>query len=232
MNDRFDELRQQYGCPPARSRASSLSTDHMSLLQENAMTSHLLALAASLVLLAGCASGGKPTDDMPSGREQSLIEVRAVVTGVDQQHRLLTLEGADLKGADGGVMVLSVAEAFRDFDKLRVGDPVVVSYTEAIAWQVKPSDKGALGISARETLSNPKPGESPGGAIERAITITSTITAFDVARGTVTLTGPEGRSQTIKVQRPADLEHIRAGDLVDITYSKAVALSVRPVVKP
>lgn len=191
------------------------------------MTSRLLTVVASLVLLAGCASVGKPTDDKPSGREQSLIEVRAVVTGVDQQRRLLTLEGAD-----DGVMVLPVAEAFRDFDKLRVGDQVVVSYTEAIAWQVKPSDKGALGISTRETLSNPKPGESPGGAIERAITVTVTITAFDIARGTVTLTGPQGQSQTLKVQRPADLEHIRAGDLVDITYSKAVALSVRPVVKP
>ena len=63
-------------------------------------------------------------------------------------------------------------------------------HTEAIAWQVKPSDKGAPGVSARETLSNPKPGESPGGAIERAITITATITAFDVARGTVTLADP------------------------------------------
>ena len=111
------------------------------------MTSHLLALVASLALLAGCAGGGKPTDDKPSGREQSLIEVRAVVTGVDQQHRLLTLEGAD-----DGVTVLPVAEVFRDFDKLRVGDPVVVSYTEAIAWQVKPSDKG--GVSADPALAH------------------------------------------------------------------------------
>jgi uncharacterized lipoprotein YajG len=37
----------------------------MSLLQENAMTSNLIALAASLALLAGCASGGRPTDDKP-----------------------------------------------------------------------------------------------------------------------------------------------------------------------
>jgi hypothetical protein len=120
--------------------------------------------------------------------------------------------------------VLPVAEEFRDFEKLRVGDAVVVSYTEAIAWQVKPSDQGASGISARETLSNPKRGEPPGGAIERAITITATITAFDVARGTVTLTGPQGRSQTVKAHNPADLEHIRVGDLVDITYSEVRAL--------
>ena len=190
------------------------------------MTSHMLVVAASLALLAGCASGGKPTDDKPSGREQRLVEQRALITGVDQQRRLLALEGDD-----GGIAVLPVAEEFRDFDKLRVGDPVVVSYTEAIAWQVKPADKGAPGVSARETLSNPKPGEAPGGAIERAITITATITAFDVARGTVTLTGPEGRSQTVKAHNPADLEHIRVGDLVDITYSEALALAVRPAAK-
>ena len=191
------------------------------------MTSQLLALAAGLALLAGCATGEKPADEMPSGREQTLVELRAVVTGVDQQRRLLALEGAD-----GGRAVLPVAEEFRDFEKLRVGDQVVVSYTEAIAWQVKPSDKGAPGVSTRETLSNPRAGEAPGGAIERAITITATITAFDVARGTVTLTGPQGRFQTVKAHNPADLEHIRVGDLVDITYSEALALSVRPVIKP
>ena len=77
-------------------------------------------------------------------------------------------------------MVLPVAEEFRDFERARVGDQVVVSYTKAIAWQVKPSDKGAPGVSRRETLSNPGPGEAPGGAIERALTITATITALDM----------------------------------------------------
>jgi hypothetical protein len=96
---------------------------------------------------------------------------------------------------------------------------------------VKPSDKGAPGVSTRETLSNPRAGEAPGGAIERAITITATITAFDVARGTVTLTGPQGRPRTLTVQRPADLERVRVGDLVDITYSEALALAVRPDLK-
>jgi len=185
-----------------------------------------MVLVASLAFLAGCASGAKPADEKPSGREQTLVEMRAVVVGVDQKHRLLALEGDD-----GGRTVLPVAEEFRDFERARVGDQVVVSYTEAIAWQVKPSDKGAPGVSTRETLSNPRAGEAPGGAIERAITITATITAFDVARGTVTLTGPQGRSNTLKVHRPADLEKIRVGDLADITYSEALALAVRPDVK-
>jgi len=186
----------------------------------------IIALAASLALLAGCASGGKPADEKPSGREQALVEMRAVVIGVDQVNRLLALEAAD-----GGRLVLPVAEEFRDFDRARVGDQVVVSHTQAIAWQVKPSDKGAPGVSSRETLSNPRPGEAPGGAVERAITITATITAFDVAGGTVTLTGPQGQRQTFIAYRPADLEKIRIGDLVDITYSEALAVSLRPDAK-
>ena len=191
-----------------------------------AMTPKVLALLASLVLFAGCASSGNPGAGKPSGREQTLIEQRALVTGVDQQRRILALESDD-----GRIALLPVAEAFTDFDKLRVGDPVVVSYTEAIAWQVKSSDKGATGVSVRETLSNPRPGEAPGGAIERAITVTATITAFDAALGTVTLTGPEGRSQTVKAPKPEDLQHIRAGDLVEITYSEVRALAIRPAVK-
>jgi hypothetical protein len=189
----------------------------------NRMTIRRLILAATVALVAACATGDKPADEKPSGREQRLVEARAMVIGVDQKHRLLALE-AD----DGGRMVLPVAEEFRDFERARVGDQVVVTYTEAIAWQVKPADKGAPGLSARETLSNPKPGEAPGGAIERALTITATITAFDVTRGTVTLTGPQGRSQTLKAHNPADLERIRVGDLVDITYSEALAVGVRP----
>jgi len=179
-----------------------------------------------VALLAGCASAGKPADEKPRGREQALVEVRAVVIGVDQKHRLLALESDD-----GGRMILPVAEEFRDFERARVGDQVVVSYTQAIAWQVKPADEGAPGVSARETLSNPRPGDAPGGAIERALTITATITALDVARGTVTLTAPQGKSQTFAAQRPADLEKVRVGDLVEITYSEALAVGVRAEVK-
>ena len=52
-----------------------------------------------------------------------------------------------------------------------------------------------------------------------------------MARGTVTLTGPQGRSQTLKAHNRADLARIRVGDLVDITYSEALAVGVRPEAK-
>ena len=186
------------------------------------MTTRLLTLAATLPFLAACAGFGKVAEDKPSGREQMLVEMRAVVIGVDQQRRLLALEGDD-----GGRLVLPVAEEFRDFERARVGDQVVVSHTKAIAWQVKPSDKGTPGVSTRETVSNPRPGEAPGGALERAMTITATVTALDRERGALTLTGAQGKSQTFVAHKLSDLEKIRVGDLVDTTFSEALAVGAR-----
>lgn len=113
------------------------------------MTSRLLALAATLALLASCASGGTPSDK-PGGGEQTLIELRAVVAGVDQQRRHVTL-----KSDDGEILVLPVAEEFPDFDQLHLGDAVIICYTEKISREAIPV----------------------GGAAESAIKITYKITA-------------------------------------------------------
>ena len=182
----------------------------------------LLVVLPSLALLAACATTGQPADVRPTGHEQVLVELRAVVTGVDQQRRLLAL-----RSDDGSSTVIPVPGEFRDFEKLRVDDDVVVSYTRAIDWQVKAADQGTPGVSARETLSNPKPGEAPGGSIENAITVTATITALDVTHGTVTLTGPGGQSQTLNADSRADLGRVHVGDLAEITYSEVRGLSVR-----
>lgn len=186
------------------------------------MTMRTLTLAATLSLLAACAGSPRLGEDLPHGHEQTLVATRAVVIGIDQQRRFIALEGDD-----GGRMVLPVAEEFRDFEHARVGDQVVVTHTKAIAWQVKPADKGAPGLSTRETLSNPGPSEARGGAIERTVTITATIAALDSARGTVTVIGPQGRPMTFAAHKPSDLEKVRVGDLVDATYSEALAVGVR-----
>jgi hypothetical protein len=71
----------------------------------------------------------------------------------------------------------------------------------------------------------------PGGVAASVTTVTTTITGIDKQNGTVTLTGPDGESVTVKVQNPANLERVTTGDLVDITYKEAVAISVERVAK-
>ena len=181
-------------------------------------------LAVTLLItavLAGCAGTQKP-----SGRAEDVAEGRLLVTAVDRQQRELTL-----KAQDGEELVVQAGDTIKNFDQIQVGDEVIVTYTEAVAWQVKSASEGTPGVSEKSEITRAKAGEKPGGTAGRTTSVTATITQIDLARETVTLTGPKGNSQTIKVRDPANLKKVKVGDLVDITYTEAVAIAVRPVAK-
>jgi hypothetical protein len=185
------------------------------------MKLRIVAVGMALALFAGCAATQKP-----SGRMEDVVEARATVTAVDLPQRVVTLQGER-----GDEFVVQATDEVRNLDQVKVGDEVVVSYTEAVAWQVKPASAGAPGVSTEEAVTRAKPGDKPGGRVGQSVTVTATITAIDMANDTVTLTGPGGRSQTIKARDPANLRKVQVGDLVDITYTEAVAIAVRPVGK-
>jgi outer membrane murein-binding lipoprotein Lpp len=184
------------------------------------MKSKLFAVVMAVAMIAGCAS------QKPSGKMENVLEARATVTAIDLSQREITL-----KDAKGDAVDVQVPDEVKNLDQIRVGDEVVISYTEAIAWQVKPASKGAPGVSADAGVSTAQPGDKPGGKIGRTITLTATITKIDLANGTVTLTGPGGTSKTIKARDPSNLKKVQVGDLVDISYTEAMAVSVKPVAK-
>jgi hypothetical protein len=70
-------------------------------------------------------------------------------------------------------------------------------------------------------------GSKPGVASATEITVTATIEAMDKVSETVTLKGPDGDVVTVKVQDPANLEKVKVGDAIVITYTEAQALSIQ-----
>ncbi len=177
----------------------------------------ITAAVLAAALLPACKS------PMPSGKMEDVVEARATVTAVDAATRQVSL-----KEADGTELDVIVTDAVKNFDQIKPGDEVVVSYTEAVAWQVKPAGQGAPGVSSNTSTSVAEPGQKPYADVKDSITVTATITAIDLAKGTATITGPNGRAETVKARDPANLKKVKVGDLVDITYSEAVALAVRP----
>ena len=182
------------------------------------MRSLVSAAVLALTLFAGCKS-----EEPVSGKLEDSVELRALVTAIDLPQRLLTL-----KGDDGVEVVVEASEAVRNLAQIEVGDQVVVSYTAAVSWLVRSAGEGAPGVAAGATLERAAPGEKPGGRAGGTVTLTASITAIDKARGTVTLTGPAGNSLTLKPREPKNLEKVKVGDLVDITYSEVFAVAVRP----
>ncbi len=191
------------------------------------MKKGLIAVAA-VVLVLSLATGAfsQTAGAAPTG---VVKEVEAVMTAnvvaIDLQKRIVTL-----KGPEGEIRDIKVGEEAVNLPQVKVGDIVTVKFYESIAVEViKPGTAVAAGETA--AIVRAKPGEMPGGMAARQVTVTATITAIDKQKTTLTLKGPEGKQNVVKVQDPANLEKVKVGDELMITYTEALAISVEHVKK-
>jgi len=72
-----------------------------------------------------------------------------------------------------------------------------------------------------------KPGDAPGGAVGRQVTIVADVVATDPAKQVVTLKGPQ-RTVDLKVPDPDQFKRIAKGDQVEATFTQAFAVVVEP----
>ena len=159
------------------------------------------------------------TDRLPGRSEAVATKVHGTVDAVDKEKGTVTLKGPKR------TLTLAVKDKSK-LDAIKVGDPVVATYIEAVAFQVRKAGSGTPGVSVKEERVTSKSGETPAGAVAREIAVTATIDAIDKKAQTVTIKGPEGNAETIKVKNPKNLEGVKVGDLVDITYTQALAVAL------
>src|SRR4051794_25083279 len=105
-----------------------------------------VALATALALGVSAGRPG-PATAAESGMKEKLVTVKAKVKAVDLKHRLVTL-----KGPMGNTFVVEVGPAVRNLPQVKVGDNVVLSYYEALAFQIKPAGSAKLGVTSTRTV--------------------------------------------------------------------------------
>jgi Cu/Ag efflux protein CusF len=164
-------------------------------------------------------------ESKPSVSEARTVTVRGTIEAVDKENRTVTL-----KGQKGRTLTLAVKDP-QKLEALKVGDPVVARYYESIMIQVRKPGEATPGVTTQQARVSSKPGEAPGGAIGQEVTVTATITAIDTKAGTVTIKGPQGRVETVKARDPKNLAKVKVGDLVEITYTEALAVALDKPVK-
>src|SRR5262245_62348858 len=161
-----------------------------------------------------------PSRQMPGKGEATVLKIPGTVSAINKDEGTVTL-----KGPGGRTVTLEVRDKAK-LDAVNVGDPVVATYMEAVAFQVKKPGTATPGVTAQEGRASSKPGENPAGVVGREITVTATITAIDKKAHTVTIKGPEGNTETVKARDPKNLNAIKVGDLVEITYTQARAIAL------
>ena len=172
------------------------------------------------------ATAEKVTETTPGkGTITNTAKITASVEAIDSAARTVTL-----KGPRGKVVTLAVGPEVKNFAQVKVGDMVVVRYAEALSLELKKRGKELRQRSEREGSATAQPGERPGGAAGRQITVIADVTAVDRKKRVVTLRGPK-QTVDLKLRDPEQIKLVKVGDQVEATYQEAIAISVEPAPK-
>ena len=180
------------------------------------------ALALALSGSPAFAESGAAQAGTPVAGSSATEHGSGTVTAIDKGTRTVTL-----KTDAGETRSFQVSDEVQGFDKLKKGDKVDVDYTESIAIAMLP--KGTQ-LSASDQAAATKTGEGAGAA-GRQVTVSAKVLSVDTANNTVTLKGPKGNVETVEVQDPnnqAKLPSLKAGQVMQFTYTEAMAVSVTP----
>ena len=116
------------------------------------------------------------------------------------------------------------------FNELKVGDTIDVTYIESLV---------AAGSQARRSGRRRRPATRrsraargrPGGTIGQQVSTTVTVKALDPSVPSITVVTDDGRTVTRKIEDKKNLEGVKVGDKIEITYTEALLVSVAPAAK-
>jgi Cu/Ag efflux protein CusF len=179
-----------------------------------------LVLAGVGVLAVGCATS-KADKPLPTYTQTNTTKATATVQAVDQATRKVTL-----KPADGEAFEFVAGPEVKNLAQVQVGDTVTVEYVESIALEVRRADGSQPDLTVTAAGGAAKPGEKPAGVIGQQVSASAVIMAIDTATLRVTVKGPQGGLRVLQVKDPKKLENVKVGDMIYLTYTEAIGISV------
>ena len=183
-----------------------------------------LKSTAVALLICMFSFNNAPAQDTKGEAVVTSETVTATVLKINQKTREVTI-----KTKDGQMYRFIAGTDVKNLAQVKQGDIITAVYTEAIAYDVR--KHGTTGAVTTDAAAAAKTGEKPAGAVAEQTTITVRITAINTKKPSVTVKGPEGYMETIRVKDPSKLKGLKVGDLVDITYTEAFAIKVDPAAK-
>jgi len=177
--------------------------------------------ATKTMLLAAIvwAATASPQAQEPVSKANT-VKISATITGIDATKRSLTLRND--KGEED---TFSVGPGVQRFDELKVGQKVNITYYESMVFQLlKPGEKGSP--ASFDAAVNRAKSALPAGTIATQEKMTVTVKAIDSTVPSVTVTTDDGRVVTRKIENKKNIENLKPGDKIDITYTQALVTSV------
>jgi len=176
------------------------------------------------IVLAGalCLAMGLAAVAQEAVKKATSVSGTATIQAIDKTTRLITLRNE--KGEEDTVLA---GPEVKRFDELKVGDKVKMTYYESMVFQVRKPGEPA-NPAADEAAFNHAKGALPGGTLAHQEHTTVTVKAIDPAVPSVTVTTADGRTVTRLIEDKKNIQGLKVGDRIDITYTQALVTSVEP----
>jgi len=156
------------------------------------------------------------------------VTLTAEVTAINLSNREITL-----KGPQGNEVTVEAGPEVQRLAEVKAGDFVQVDYVIAANAEVRPpTPEEAEHPLVIEDAGGRAPNElAPAAGVARRLKVVTTIEALSRPDLTVTVKGPLGNYLTAHVADPDRLTKVHIGETVVLTYTEALAVSLKKVEK-
>jgi hypothetical protein len=150
-----------------------------------------------------------------------VVVINATVEAVDKDKRTVTL-----KGSGGRTVTLKVGPNAKNFDQIKVGDKVKGKFLDSVALFVRKAGTPPDAADMQAVSVAPR-GQKPKAMTVDTVEISAKVEKIDYKKRLLTLKGPEGNTETIKVDpRVKRLAEIKVGDDIVLRRTQALAIEV------
>lgn len=189
----------------------------------------ILALVAAACSSSPDATPATPVTGVTSVRQEgagtlteaNTIQTTATVESIDYTTRMVSL-----RTEDNRLLTIKADERVRNLAQVQKGDKIIATYIEQVDIRVRRPGEATPGVSAASGIVRAPAGQLPAATNVDSVTLTTKIAEIDRKSQTVVLENEDGTRRTVQVRNPAQFDHIAIGDLVEITFTEAIALAV------
>ena len=182
-----------------------------------------VVLGLMMICLVACSKKAPQSSDQPAEPLVSSSEVESTVAkveAVDLKARKVTLSSLQ-----GDLFIIHVGKEAVNLPQVKKGDMVDISYgRELKVWMAEPGDV----VNEQSTVVvRAQPGSKPQGMEVTETNVTAKILALDKTNELAKLALANGKVVTVKVQNPENLNKVKVGDTLGISYLEVVDIAVR-----
>lgn len=185
------------------------------------MSNRMIGRIAACCLLIGLAIAPMAAQKMEASGN---VSKTATITAINPTTRVVTL-----KDAAGNIEDIECGPEIKRFGELKVGDSVTFSYHAAVVAAIV---KGAAATGDKVEVGAVRgQGARPSGAVTSQHHASATIEAIDPSVPSIKVKLADGHSMNALVADRKNLDGVKVGDKISVTFTEALMVTVEPAKK-